>query len=78
VIELAVPLGVTRHAYSAAKAVVANFVTTQGRKPDRAAFDLYTTTPLGADAVLKIHTEGEPKFASLAGGYPARFIDREL
>lgn len=77
VIELAVPLGVTRHAYSAAKAVVASFVTTLGCKPDRAAFDLYTTTALSADAVLKIHTEGEPNFAALAGGYPARFVDGE-
>jgi hypothetical protein len=77
VIELAVPLAVTRHAYSAAKAVVAAFVRTLGCDPDWSAFDLYTTSALGADAVLNIHTEGEPNFAALARGYPASFVDRE-
>ena len=77
VIELAVPLAVTRHAYSAAKAVVATFVRTLGCDPDWSAFDLYTTSALGADAVLNIHTEGEPDFAALARGYPASFVDRE-
>lgn len=77
VIELAVPLGVTRHAYSAAKAVVATFVRTLGCDPDWSAFDLYTTSTLSADAVLNIHTEGDPNFAALARGYPGRFIDLE-
>jgi hypothetical protein len=71
VIELAIPLEVTRHAYSAAKAVVATFLRTPGCDPDWSAFDLYTTSALGADAVLNIHTEGEPLFAALARGYPA-------
>jgi hypothetical protein len=39
---------------------------------------LYTTSALGADAVLNIHTEGDPKFAALARGYPAWFVDRRL
>ena len=60
VIELAVPLRVTRHAYPAAKAVVATFVRAMGCEPDGSAFDLYATSALGADAVLNIHTEGEP------------------
>jgi hypothetical protein len=77
VIELAVPLGVTRHPYSAAKGVVATFVRTLGCDPDWSAFDLYTTSALGADAVLNIHTEGEPNFAALARGYPGRFVDRK-
>ena len=71
VIELAIPLEVTRHAYSAATAVVATFLRTPGCDPDWSAFDLYTTSALGADAVLNIHTEGEPLFAALARGYPA-------
>lgn len=77
VIELAVPLGVTHHAYSAAKAVVATFVRTLDCDPDWSAFDLYTTSALSADAVLNIHTEGEPNFAALARGYPGTFVDRE-
>lgn len=77
VIELAVPLRVTREAYSAAKAVVATLVRTLGCKPDWPDFDLYTTNALGPDAVLKIHTEGEADYAALARGYPAGFVDRD-
>jgi len=77
VIELAVPLQVTPHAYSAAKAVVATFVMSLGCEPDWPAFDLYATSALGADAVLNIHTEGEPNFTALARGYPVGFVDRE-
>lgn len=77
VIELAVPLQLTRHSYSAAQAVVATFVRSLGCEADWSSFDLYTTSALNADAVLKIHTEGEPNFADLARGYPAGFVDRE-
>ena len=77
VIELAVPLLVTPDAYSAANAVVATYVKSLGCEPDWSAFDLYTTSALGADAVLNIHTEGDPNFAALARGYPAGFIDRD-
>lgn len=76
VIELAVPLPVTRHAYSAAKAVVATYVMALGCKPDWTAFDLYVMSAIGADSVLKIHTEGEPDFAALARGYPVGFVYR--
>lgn len=77
VIELAVPVRVTRHAYCAAKAVVATFVRTLGCEPECSAFDLYATSALDADAVLSIHTEGEPNFAALARGYPVGFVDRK-
>jgi hypothetical protein len=77
VIELAVPLRVTSGAYSAAKAVVATFVKELGADPDWPAFSFYTKSALGPDAVLKIHTEGEPGFSALARGYPVGFVDRE-
>ena len=77
VIELAVPLQITSHSYSAAKAVVATFVRSPGCEPEWPAFDLYATSPLGPGAVLDIHTEGEPNFAALARGYPAEFVDRD-
>jgi len=77
VIELAVPLEVTRQAYSAAQAVVATFVRTLGCDPDWSAFDLYSTSALSAAAVLNIHTEGEPNFGALSRGYPGGFVDRE-
>jgi hypothetical protein len=76
VIELAVPLLLTRRTHSAAQAVVATYVKALGCEPNWSAFDLYTTSALGADAVLNIHTEGDPNFAALARGYPAGFFDR--
>ncbi|UHS59974.1 hypothetical protein [Agrobacterium vaccinii] len=77
VIEVAVPMSATTSAYSAAKAVVATYVTSLGGKPDWSAFDLYATTALGADTVLELHTEGDPNFAAMARSYPAGFIDRD-
>jgi hypothetical protein len=61
IIEIAIPLGLTTSAYSAAKAVIAAFVKAHGHEPDEGAFDLYATSALGADAVL---TEGDPDFGS--------------
>lgn len=77
VIELAVPLRLTAHTYAAAKAVASTFVRALGCEADWSAFDLCTTSALAPDAVLCIHTEGEPNFAALARGYPAGFIDRD-
>jgi hypothetical protein len=71
---MAVPLDATNRAYSAAEAVVATFAQTLGCKPDKKAFDLYSTENLGPEHVLKIHTDGDPNFAILARGYPANFI----
>jgi hypothetical protein len=73
VLELAVPLDATRHAYSAGQAVVATFGQTLGREPNMEAFDLYATRALGPEAVIAIHTEGQPDFGALAREYPAGF-----
>ncbi len=78
VVEVAVPLRFTTSAYLAAKAVVATFVTKHGCEPEWPAFDLYSTSALGADAVLNVLTEGEANFTALARGYPAQFHDRGL
>lgn len=74
VIEIAVPLTATNHAFRAASAVVATFAVTLGCKPDRTVFDLYSTRDLGPASVLKIHTDGDPAFPALARGYPASFV----
>jgi hypothetical protein len=74
VLEMAVPLDATRHAYSAGRAVVATFARTLGCDRDTGAFDLYATRSLGAEAVLAIHTEGDAVFAEIAKGYPAEFF----
>jgi hypothetical protein len=78
VIEIAVPLSVTRHVYLAATAVVSTYVKTLGCQPEWTAFDLYTTSALTSDAVLSIHTEGDPTFTLLARGYPTEFVDKQL
>lgn len=75
VIEVAVPMSATRHSYSAGSAVVATFARSLGCKPDRMSFDLYTTKRLGADAILRIHSEGESDFAALGSVYPLGSAD---
>jgi hypothetical protein len=69
IIEIAVPVASTNHWYSAGEAVVAAYARTLGCRPDGGAFDLYSITPLGAAAVLAIHSEGEPSFKKMARGF---------
>lgn len=73
VLELTVPLDVTEHSYSAAKAVVAAYARTLGCYAEAGAFDLYAKKSLGPEEVLKIHSEGEGEFATIARGYPTKF-----
>lgn len=75
VIEVAVPMSATRHSHRAACAVVATFARLLGCKPDRNNFDLYTTQPLGSDAILRIHSEDEPDFAALGTTFPPGSAD---
>jgi hypothetical protein len=74
ILEVAVPIAKTRHGYSAGCAVIGTFARTLGCRPDRGAFDLYSTTPLGPAAVLSIHSEGDANFETMARGYPAGFF----
>jgi hypothetical protein len=74
ILEIAIPVSKTREWYSAGKAVVAAYARTLGCRPDRGAFDLYSTTSLEPAAVLAIHSEGDANFASMARGYPAGFM----
>lgn len=73
VIEVAVPLDATRGCYWASKAVVATFARTLGCVPDFVAFDLCAIRPLGAEAILAVHTEGEAAFEALGSGYPINY-----
>jgi hypothetical protein len=70
VLEIAIPIGNTRHSYSAGKGVVATFARTLGCVPDRGGFDLYSIVSLEPKAVIAIQSESEPDFRSLAQGYP--------
>jgi len=78
VIELAVPLALTSHAYSAACAIVATFGRTLGCIPDKHGFDLYAKGPLGADAVLSVHSMGDATFQAIGRTYPVGYIDRAI
>jgi hypothetical protein len=73
VVEVGVPLDATRQAYSADKAVVATFARSLGCIPDSAAFDLCAIRPLGTEAVVAIHTDGEAAFERIGSGYPISF-----
>lgn len=73
VIELAIPLAATNRAFSAGHAVVSSYARTLGCRADNGAFDLYARQPLGADAILKIHSEGEATFTGMARTYPTGF-----
>jgi hypothetical protein len=78
IVELAVPLAQTRHSYSAAQAVVATFGRALGCFPSKYAFDLYVTTALPADWILRVHSEGDPSFHRMGVKYPLGYLHVDL
>lgn len=78
VIEVAVPLEVTAHAFPAAEAVIATFGRSLGCIPSKSAFDLYASAPLPGEAILAVHSDSETPFSQMARGYPLNFIDVDL
>ena len=75
VLEIAMPLAHSRHAYAAADAVVATYGRRLGCRTDKKAFDLYTHQSLGPEQLLAIHSEGERPYASMGRGYPPGYVD---
>jgi hypothetical protein len=73
ILEIAVPLRLTNHAYSAVDGVVSGFAASLGVRYDHSAFDLYAKGPLPHSAILAIHSEGEGNFVNMARQYPMRF-----
>ena len=73
ILEVAVPLAVSRHAFSAAQGVLSGFAASIGLRYEHSAFDLYSMEALPPAAILAIHSEGEANFAGMAQEYPARF-----
>lgn len=71
VLEIAVPLGHTRHAYPAAKALTHVYARSLGCHAERGMFDLYAVKPLEPRAIRRVVTDGEPEFAGLGLSYPA-------
>jgi hypothetical protein len=74
ILEVAVPIAKTRHAYSAGCAIVGAFARTLGCRPDREAIDVYITGSLDPTAILAIHSDGEPIFRKIGKGYPVGFV----
>ncbi len=78
IVELAVPMAITEHPYSAGEAVIATFGRTLGCIPSKHDFDLYATSAMQSDAVLKIHTEGDTVFETVGRTYPLGFVDIDV
>jgi hypothetical protein len=77
VIEVGVRLDATTQSYVAGESVVATFARSIGCRPDFGAFDLCAIRPLGPQAVLAVHTEGESAFDLIGKGYPVDFCALE-
>jgi hypothetical protein len=78
VVEVAVPLVVTPRSYPAAEAVIATFGRSKGCIPSAHSFDLWVTAPLGPDAIIGVHTEGEASFHAMGRSYPDGFVDVDI
>ena len=74
ILEVAVPLSVTRDAFSAAQGVLSGYAASLALRYDHSVFDLFAMKPLPVTAILAIHSEGEDNFAQMARAYPARFV----
>jgi hypothetical protein len=77
VLEVGVPLDASPHSFNAGRAVAATFARSLGCVPDFGAIDLCAIRPLGPEAVLAIHTEGEAAFEQIGKGYPINFYRLE-
>ena len=75
ILEMAVPLALTNHAFSAACAVVATYGRAHGAHPEKKAFDLYVNQPLPPSALLAVHSQGEASFDAMGRSHPAGFVD---
>jgi hypothetical protein len=78
VIELSVPLSLTRHSLSAGQAVVATFGRTLGCALGKHSFDLYVTRPLGPDSVLRVHGEDDSSFHAIGLTIPDGYLDVDI
>lgn len=65
VLELAVPVASTTHAFSFAESALSSVVESMGYPPRLRGIDAYLTKPLGAKGVISVHTPADPTFSSL-------------
>ena len=78
IVELAVPLSLTPHSYSAAIAILASFGRSLKCVSEKKAFDLYVALPLKSEAILRVHSQGEPEFNGVGFIYPKGYIDVDI
>ncbi len=78
IIEIAVPLSSTSHAYGAAKAVVAAYGRSLGAIPEKHLFSLYASAHLSPEVILAVHTEGDDAFVRIGRSYPEGFVDTNV
>ena len=77
ILEIAVPLQVSRHVSSSVDGLLSGFAASIGLRHDHSAFDLYAMEQLPPSAILAIHSEGEGSFVRIGNEYPARLIATE-
>ncbi|MEZ6030317.1 MAG: hypothetical protein R3C46_11270 [Hyphomonadaceae bacterium] len=75
VLEVATPLEITKHAFSAAGACIAAYARTLGCVESSHGFDVCITANLAPTAVIRVHSEGEPSFKLIGQGHPERYVD---
>jgi len=63
------PLALTQASYSTAAAIIAAFGRSLGCIVSGQGFDLWITEPVGPDAILGLHTDGDRVFHALDRGY---------
>jgi hypothetical protein len=67
----------TPYSDRAGENVVATFGRLLGCIPDNFGFDFCVTTPLGPNAVVRVHSIGDSTFDLLGRGYPTGYVDRK-
>lgn len=75
ILEVDVPLNLTRHSYPAAKAAIASFGRSLGCIPENHAFDLYVHTDLPTTSLLGVHGKDDASFNGMGRGYPKGYVD---
>ncbi len=77
IVEVAVPLASTKNASGAGVMVLTVYAKFLGVHASKAAIDICVRAPLPPEAILAVHTKGEPNFTNMAKGYPETFLGME-
>lgn len=75
VLEIALPLNAGPDARAAARAVTRTFAAGLGCRVTRERLDLHVVRPLGPEAVVAVHTEGDEIYERIGRDYPIVFAE---